>query len=144
MPTYKIYIAGKFTATKTELIVYNPYDQTQVATTYLAGKEELELAIEKGLSVEKEMKEMPVFKRYAILMQIANELKKNKEHLAFILSQESGKPMRYAIGEIERASQTFIIAAEEAKRIPNEYISIDWTASGQGKEAVIKYFPLGK
>jgi len=143
MQTYKIYIAGKFTTTNTQLDVSNPYNQSIIATTYLAGKEELETAIEKGISVEKEMKEMPVYKRYAILMQIASEIKKDRDRLASILSQESGKPMRYALGEIDRATQTFIIAAEEAKRIPNEYLSIDWTPSGEGKEGFVKYFPVG-
>lgn len=143
MPTYKIYVAGEFTTTATKLEVRNPYNQIKIATTYLADKAELELAIEKGLAVEKQMKELPVFKRYAILMQIANELKKDKERLASVLSQESGKPMRYALGEIDRATQTFIIAAEEAKRLPSDYFSIDWTPSGVGKEALLKYFPIG-
>lgn len=143
MPTYKIYIAGEFTTTTTKLEVRNPYTQTKVATTYLAGKDELELAIEKGLAVEKQMKELPVFKRYAVLMQIANALTKDKIRLAGILSQESGKPMRYALGEIDRATQTFIIAAEETKRLPSNYFSIDWTPSGVGKEGLVKYFPIG-
>ncbi len=143
MNTYKIYIAGKFTTTQTELAVINPYDQSQIAITYLAGKAALDKAIEKGLSVEKEMKEMPIYKRYAILMQISEEIKQNKARLALVLSKESGKPIRYALGEIERAVQTFLIAAEESKRIPNEYLSIDWTPQGAGKEALVKYFPIG-
>ena len=143
MEKYKLYVAGKFAATETELLVQNPYDKTHFATTYLAGKKELDKAIEKGVAVEKEMKEMPIYKRYAILMQISNALLKDKERLALILSKESGKPMRYALGEIARAAQTFLVAAEESKRIPNEYLSIDWTPSGHGKEAIIKYFPVG-
>lgn len=143
MNTYKIYVAGNFTSTTTKLVVTNPYDQTQIATTYLAGKKELDKAIEKGLFVEKEMKEMPIYKRYTILMQISNQIKKDREGLAQILSQESGKPIRYALGEIDRAVQTFLVAAEEAKRIPNEYLSLDWTPAGKGKEGIIKYFPIG-
>ncbi len=143
MENYKLYLAGKFIATKTELEVQNPYNKTHFATTYLAGEKELDKAIEKGVSVEKELKEMPIYKRYAILMQISNALLKDKERLALVLSKESGKPMRYALGEIERAAQTFLVAAEESKRIPNEYLSIDWTPSGHGKEAIVKYFPVG-
>ena len=143
MESYKIYVGGEFITTNTELEVFNPYDNAKVATTYLAGKEELDIAIEKGLSVEKEMKEMPAHKKYKILMQISSELIKDKERLALILAKESGKPMRYALGEIDRAAQTFVVAAEEAKRIPNEYLSIDWTPAGEGKEGIIKYFPVG-
>jgi glyceraldehyde-3-phosphate dehydrogenase (NADP+) len=35
------------------------------------------------------------------------------------------------------------VAAEEAKRLPREYISLDWTPAGAGKEGLIKYFPIG-
>lgn len=143
MQTFKIYVAGKFITTKTKLEVSNPYNQSVFATTYLAGKDELEIAITRGKVVEKQMKELPIYKRYAILMQISAELTKNREKLASLLSQESGKPIRYALGEINRASQTFIIAAEECKRIPKEYFSIDWTPAGEGKEALVKYFPIG-
>jgi glyceraldehyde-3-phosphate dehydrogenase (NADP+) len=139
----KIYCAGKFISTQTELKVVNPYNQSSLATTFLAGKNELDIAIEKGISLEKELKEMPVYKRYEILMQISNTIKKDRLRLAAILSQESGKPIRYALGEIDRATQTFLIAAEESKRIPHEFFSLDWTPSGQGKEALVKYFPIG-
>ena len=143
METYKIYVGGKFVTTKTKLEVINPFDNQKIATTFLAGKEELEEAIKKGVAAELSMKEMPVFKRYEILMQISSVLKKEKERLALLLAQESGKPIRYALGEIERAAQTFLVAAEESKRIPNEYLSIDWTPAGEGKEGMIKYFPIG-
>ena len=62
---------------------------------------------------------------------------------AGILAQESGKPLKYALGEIDRAAQTFLIAAEESRRIPGEFLSIDWVPSGKGKEGWVKYFPLG-
>jgi glyceraldehyde-3-phosphate dehydrogenase (NADP+) len=143
MKTYKIYIAGKFITSNTILEVKNPYNNQTFATTYLAGKDELEKAIIAGVSVEKEMKELPVYKRYEILMQISNTIKNDRQRLANLLSQESGKPMRYALGEIDRATQTFLVAAEESKRIANEYLSIDWTPAGYGKEAIVKYFPVG-
>lgn len=60
-----------------------------------------------------------------------------------MLAREAGKPLKYALGEIDRAAQTFIVAAEESKRLPGELLSIDWTAAGAGKEGFIKYFPVG-
>jgi glyceraldehyde-3-phosphate dehydrogenase (NADP+) len=103
----------------------------------------LETAIQKAESVKNELKDLPSYKRYEILMQIANEIKSNREHLGTILCHESGKPIRSALAEIDRAMQTFIIAAEESKRLPKEYISLDWTPSGEGKEGLVKYFPIG-
>jgi len=143
METYKIYAGGEFIETEDSFNVENPFNNEVIAKTFLAEKKELELAIEKGLQAEESMKNLPSYKKYEILMQIVSELRKNKEYLATILSQESAKPMIYALGEIERAAQTFTIAAEESKRLPKEYVSLDWTAAGTGKEGFIKHFPIG-
>ncbi len=140
---YKIFSGGDFIKTNNSIDVSNPYDNKVFAKTYLAGKPELDFSIKQALSVEEEMKNMPVYQRFDILMTISEELKANADNLAMVLAQESGKPMRYALGEIARASQTFLVAAEEAKRIKNEYISIDWTPAGKGKEGFVKYFPIG-
>ena len=143
MKTYKIYLAGEFIETEEELIVSNPFDNHQIAKTFIAGKKEIDIAISKGKEQEKAMRDLPIYKRYEILMQIANDIKADKQRLAEVLAQESGKPMRYALGEIDRAAQTFLVAAEESKRLPSEYFSLDWTATGHGKEALVKYFPVG-
>ncbi|MEA3445310.1 MAG: aldehyde dehydrogenase family protein, partial [Bacteroidota bacterium] len=143
MMEYKIYVGGVFCKTDEVIKVSNPYTGKLVANTYLAGKAELEKSIEKAESVKKQMANLPSFLKYEILMEISSEIKKNKDRLALILSEESAKPLKYALGEIMRASQTFLVAAEESKRLPGETLSIDWTPAGEGKEAYIKYFPIG-
>lgn len=143
MERYKIYQAGAFVETSTTLDVINPFTRQAFASTYLAGTKELESAIQKAESVKNELKNIPSYKRYEILTSIANEMRSNREHLANILCLESGKPIRYALAEIDRATQTFIIASEESKRLPKEYISLDWTPSGERKEGLVKYFPVG-
>ncbi|MDY6801953.1 MAG: aldehyde dehydrogenase family protein [Bacteroidota bacterium] len=143
MQDYKIYIGGEFCQTNTKLKVCNPFDHSIVAETYLAGKDELEKAIEKAQSVKSMMRDLPSHKKYTILMQIANQLEEKSSELALILAHEAGKPFKYALGEINRAIQVFTVAAEESKRLPKEYISIDWTAAGEKKEGLVKYFPVG-
>lgn len=143
MMNYDIYVGGRFAKTDIELPVYAPYSNDKIATTYLATKTELDTAIEQALSVQEELKNRPSYKRYEDLLFISNEIKTNKEYLATVLAKESAKPMRYALGEIDRAAQTFLIAAEESKRLPKEYISLDWTPSGINKEGLVKHFPIG-
>lgn len=140
---YKIFVGGEFKTTDQKLEVFNPYDNSLIATTFIAGKPELEEAIEAGLKVKDELKNMPSYKKYEILLQISNSLKAKKKELAELLSKEAGKPLRYALGEIDRAAQTFLIAAEESKRLPKEYISLDWTPAGEGKQGLVKHFPIG-
>ncbi len=143
MNSYKIYVGGAFRTTETPLSVVNPYNKEVFAQTWLAGPPEVEAAIEAGLAAEEAMAALPIYKRYEILHQVSEALKAERERLARILSQESGKPMRYALGELDRGAQTFQVAAEESKRLPGEYLSIDWTLAGEGKEGWVKYFPVG-
>lgn len=143
MENYKIYLAGEFIETRQKLSVINPFTGEAFAGTFQATAHELEIAIKKAEAIKQELKDLPSYKRYEILMQIANEIKKNREHLANVLCKESAKPIRYSLAEIDRAAQTFIVAAEECKRLPKEYISLDWTPSGEGKEGIVKYFPIG-
>jgi len=143
MKEYKIYAAGEFHISNDILKVYNPHNNEQIAQTYLAGADLLEKAITKAQSLEKELGEMPAYVRYDILMQIAGTMLQRKDELALLLSQEAGKPLKYAVAEIQRAVSTFVAAAEEAKRLPMEYMRLDWEPTGKGKEGLVKYFPVG-
>jgi len=139
----QIYCGSEFLKTKSIHRVINPYDNTIVGQTYLGGAKELEKAIVKAQSLAIEMKNLPSFTRYEVLMQIASALKSERQEAARILCLESAKPIKYALGEVDRAIQTFIVAAEEAKRLPKEYIDLDWTPAGNRKEGLVKYFPIG-
>jgi acyl-CoA reductase-like NAD-dependent aldehyde dehydrogenase len=143
MHSYQIYSAGKFVTSNKTLPVINPFDKSTVATTYLADKTIFEESVQKALSVQNELKKLSSFQKYEILKSISEAIRLNKKHLAEILCKESGKPITNAEIEIERSVQTFLIAAEECKRISKEYISLDWTENGKEKEGLIKYFPIG-
>ncbi len=140
---YNIYCAGKFVASDTIHEVRNPFDNSLVATTYLADNNILEESIIKALSVKEELKNLSSLKKYTILKQISDTIIANRNYLAKIVCLESGKPIKYAMAEIERSAQTFLIAAEESKRTTKEYISLDWTPTGDGKEGIVNYFPIG-
>ena len=143
MKEYPFYCGGIFRKSDNLLTVSNPYNEEIIAQTFLASDSHLESAIHAAMELEKELKNLPTYKRYEILMQIAKQLESEKNRIAELLCLESAKPIKYATGEINMAIQTFIIAAEETKRIPKEYISLDWTFAGEGKEGLVKYFPVG-
>ncbi len=143
MKEFRIYCAGNFIQTPDILNVINPYTQKAFANTYLATEDHLEEAISAASRAEEEMKRISSGQRYNILNQIAGAMQSQLPGFAEILSLESAKPYRYASGEVERAIQSFRVAAEESKRYPNEYLSLDWTPAGLGKEGWVKYFPVG-
>ncbi len=143
MKDYEFYCAGEFRKSEKTLEVTNPYSGELVAQTYSAGEADLEEALQKAVSLREEMAALPTWQRYEILMQTAEALRENRREFAALLAAEAGKPMRYALGEIDRATQTFTVAAEETKRLPGELLSLDWTKPGEGKHGVVKYFPVG-
>ncbi len=143
MEKYKIYAAGQFIETSGTLEVRRPYDSKLLAITGLSDSHLLDTVIAKAKSAEQKMKSLPVYQRSHILSKIADGMVDHKKLLAETLCQEAGKPLRYANTEVDRAIQVFRVAAEETKRIPGEYLSIDWTPAGEGKEGWVKYFPVG-
>lgn len=143
MKTYKLYSAGKFTTSKKVLEVRNPYNGSLVAKTWLADKHILNKAIEKALSLQDTLRGLSSLQKFTILSQISQELNANKTYLAEIMALESAKPLKYTLAEIDRSVQTFLIAAEESKRLPKDYMSLDWTTNGAGREGIVNYFPIG-
>ena len=143
METYKIYYGGKFKETKNQIEVTNPFSSEVIAKTYIAAEDDFDMALEAALEAEKEMARLPVYVRSNALRFIADKIRENRSHFAKIISQEAAKPWVYAFNEVDRAIQTFTVASEEAKRLPSEYISLDWTPAGRDKEGLVKYFPIG-
>lgn len=143
MKTYKLYSAGKFLTSKKVLEVRNPYNGALVAKTWLADKNILNKTIEKALSLQDSLRALSSLQKFTILSRISKELNANKQYLAEIMALESAKPLKYTLAEIDRSVQTFLIAAEESKRLPKDYLSLDWTANGAGREGIVNYFPIG-
>lgn len=143
MKNYPLLINGKEVTTSQQLSVKNPFDDSVVGTAYLAGEKELETAICAAQEARKRLWETPTHVRAAALEQISGELHSRREELALLLAQECAKPLKYAQGEIDRAVQTFKVASEEAKRLPSEVIQLDTTNAGQGREGIVKHFPIG-
>ncbi len=100
----------------------------------LTGEEEFEAAVTATQNVQQTMQELPIFERFQILMQISDSIKENRNEFATILARESGKPMKTSLIETDRAAHVFLVAAEEAKRLPGEAMSLDWHPSGVNKE----------
>ncbi len=123
--------------------VKRPFDDTLFATTWLADENILEKAIRKAMDVEEEVKELPAYERSLALSQISSRIVENEQEFAAAIANEAAKPIRYAAGEVRRAAQVFAVAAEEAKRLPREYMGLDWTPEAKNKEALVKYFPVG-
>lgn len=143
MSEYPIYLAGQFKTTAAPLPVISPYSGQSVYQTYSAGPAEFEAAVMAAQAAQSAMQELPIFERYRILQQVSAGILANRDEFATTMAREAGKPWKTALAEVERAAQTFLVAAEEAKRLPGEVLSMDWHPSAVHKDAIVKYFPIG-
>lgn len=142
-PEKSIFVGGQWVLTEKHLVVTDPNTGKEVGICGLAGTKELEKAVELANHAKQAMRELPSYKKYSILSEISKKITDNKEDISNLISLESGKPKRYSVNETERAAETFRIAAEESKRMPAEYISLDWTKGSSSREGVVRYFPAG-
>lgn len=138
----KIYNCGQFTETSSNIDVVNPYNQEQKKCGQ-ASKEQLEQCISETHSQKEVVKRLSSRQRKEILYAISEGIQREKEAFIDTIIFESGKPYIYAKGEVERAIQTFHVAAEEVGRNEGEYIALDWTTPGEGKSGLTQRFPIG-
>jgi acyl-CoA reductase-like NAD-dependent aldehyde dehydrogenase len=143
MKKYKIYAAGRFVETAQQLEIRRPYDGRIFAKVGIADPIALDECIMAAQRASSVLRKMPSFERSSILSMISDGMQDRRILLAEVLCQETAKPLKFAVGEIDRAIQTVKVASEEARRIQGEYLSLDWTPAGAGKEGWVKYFPLG-
>lgn len=123
--------------------VINPYTQETIGTIKLSDKAEVERIVQSAVTAKESARQMTSGERSEVLRDIVKKIEEHFETFVLTIASESGKPYRYAKGEVERAIQTFTIAAEEAKRLPHELIDLDSTEKGRGLRGEVVYQPRG-
>jgi acyl-CoA reductase-like NAD-dependent aldehyde dehydrogenase len=123
--------------------VRNPYDDSLIEEVIEADEAAVRDAIGRAAAVKETMANMPAHQRASILYKVSSLIENNGLELAQLMARESGKPMRYAKGEVSRAVETFAFAAEEAKRIHGETVPLDAAKGGVGKIGYYIRVPVG-
>jgi acyl-CoA reductase-like NAD-dependent aldehyde dehydrogenase len=129
---YKLFIDGQWVNGGSLMEVKNKYTGETIGTVPSARQEEVDAAIAAAQRAAPLMAEMPAYKRSEILSRTAALLRERSEDIAKTIAAEAGKALKYARAEVERACNTFTIAAEEAKRLHGETIPLDAIAAGEG------------
>jgi succinate-semialdehyde dehydrogenase / glutarate-semialdehyde dehydrogenase len=96
--------------------VVNPATGEDIAELPLATDADLDEALETANRTYPEWRSTPVDKRSAILRKAAKLLKERAEEIGRTLTQEQGKPIAEAKGEVFGAASLFDWYAEEIKR----------------------------
>jgi acyl-CoA reductase-like NAD-dependent aldehyde dehydrogenase len=141
---HPILLAGRWVDSPHVLTVSNPADATTPAgSTYHATPEQYEAAVTAAVAAFEQTKRLPAYERGAILRAISAGIKARREELGRLMALEAGKPIRDALVEVDRATLTFRLGAEEAERMVGEVIPLDLLASSRGRLGITRRFPIG-
>lgn len=143
VPEYPMIIGGAEHRSETPITVRVPYDGAPFATVYAASEDHLRLAVEAAGRAAAVMREMSRAERAAILLRAHALLGERREVFARTIASESGKPLREARAEVERALSTLFFSAEEAHRLAGEEVPMDAAPAGAGRMAMFIREPMG-
>lgn len=123
--------------------VTNPATNELIDTVPSLTKNQVDLAVKEAKLSQKKWEDVPLHKRCSILMKFANLVERDKDELAKLLSDETGKPIKEAIAEIGNIQIGVPGYVEKAK---HEYGNVVYRGSELGQENTIQYTisqPLG-
>lgn len=136
-------IGGKWVEAKKTFEVRNPYDGSLLGQVPEATKQDVNRAMEAAQKGFKSLAETPAHARSKILAETSRLIEANKEELAALISKEAGKAIRFSMGEVSRATQTFRFASEEAKRICGETVPMDAAIGSEERFGFYLREPIG-
>ncbi|MFK2826509.1 NAD-dependent succinate-semialdehyde dehydrogenase [Bacillus sp. B190/17] len=139
MKNWKIYINGEWIETERTIEVINPATKEVIATIPDGGTEEAEKAADAAYGALKQWSKLTANDRANHLMNWYRLIDENKEEIGKIMTQEQGKPLQEAIGEVGYANSFISWYAEEGKRIYGETIP----ASHPNKRLFVQKEPVG-
>jgi glyceraldehyde-3-phosphate dehydrogenase (NADP+) len=141
---HPIYLAGSWVESPDRLEIANPADPgTPAGATYNATEAQYEEAVTAAVVAFEETRVLPAYERGRALREISAGIKARREELGRLIALEAGKPIRDALVEVDRATLTFRLGAEEAERMVGEMIPLDLMASSKGRVGITRRFPIG-
>lgn len=140
---YKLLIDGQWVNAGNLLEVKNKYNGETIGALPVARREDVDAAIDAAERAENVMADMPAYKRAEILLRTAAMIRERADDLAKTIAAEAGKALKFARAEVDRAQNTFTIAAEEAKRLHGETIPLDAIPAGEGYFGFWQRRPVG-
>jgi acyl-CoA reductase-like NAD-dependent aldehyde dehydrogenase len=141
-PEYRFILAGAQRAGSTYTVAC-PYDGAPIGLVHRAGPTELEQAIQAAVKAFETTRKLPGHRRAAVLRNASETIAARSEALARMIALEAGKPIKQARAEVGRSVSTFAAASEEASRFHDELLHLDATPGGEGRQGIVRRFPIG-
>ncbi len=141
---HPIFLAGRWVESPDVLEIANPANADEPAgATYNATEAQYEEAVQAAVTAFEVTRKLPAYERGRILREISAGVRDRREELGRLIATESGKPIRDALVEVDRAVLTFRLGAEEAERMTGELIPLDLMPSSKDRVGITRRFPIG-
>lgn len=139
----KMFLAGAWTDKPKKIEVRNPFDNSVIDTVPKGDAADVERALNYAERGAKVMAKLTGYERWKILRKAADLMAARNEDLGRTISSEEGKIIAEGRGEANRAVETVMGSAEEAKRIHGETVPLDGDPSGNNKLGFTLRVPCG-
>ena len=123
--------------------VTNPYTNKIVARVSVPTEAQAEQAMAAAAAIAPEAAALPAYVRADALSHVSRRLAERADELARLITDENGKPLKWARIEAARAVSTFRWAAEEARRFGPTTMRLDTEPVAAGRLAVVHRIPHG-
>jgi acyl-CoA reductase-like NAD-dependent aldehyde dehydrogenase len=137
------FIAGKRRETGSFDVIRNPFDGSAVAEVALATTLEVDVAVGAATRLQREWRATTRHVRASLSLAVSERLAQRREELARIITLESGKPIRYARAEVDRAVTTFTLASDVARTLGGETLPADAVPRGTSELIAVERVPRG-
>ena len=139
----KVLIGGQFVSSGEAFEVFDPSNGELIGETYSGTRTDVDLALKEASDGLDKLKSLPAFVLRDGLRAISKGIEKRSEDFASSIVTESAKPLKYARGEVERAVETFRLAAEQVIDFKGEQINTELSAAAVETEGYTRYEPRG-
>ncbi|MEO8397143.1 MAG: aldehyde dehydrogenase family protein, partial [Chloroflexota bacterium] len=111
------YIGGRWTETGRTFETRNPATEALIATVAQAGTSEVDAAVKAAKQAYKDWRLVPAPRRGEVLYQVAALLQERKEALARLMTEEMGKVLSEARGDVQEAIDMAFFMGGEGRRM---------------------------
>jgi glyceraldehyde-3-phosphate dehydrogenase (NADP+) len=139
------YLDGRFTPRRrraTEPITA-PWDGKRLAEVVAGDAADLLAATRGARRAQQVLASLSRHARAEILERVSSAIGAERQSLARLIAADAGKPLRFALAEVDRAATTFRVAAEESRRFGVQAFPADADPRGAGYSAHLEHFPVG-
>jgi acyl-CoA reductase-like NAD-dependent aldehyde dehydrogenase len=142
-PEYPLFIGGDAVASPQRETIRSPFDGTPVASVHQATPELVERAVAAARAAAPAVAALSNYQRAELLERIAQLIRRDRAEFAALVCAETGKPLKEAQVEVDRAVQTAIASAAAARELRGEVVALDAAPIGAGRMAFTIREPRG-